>query len=189
MEKIFDITDAFDRFATVAKERGFEITMEWKARVLERLRAYARTINPFNKFIPAMFGAMQDFREKGQIFIYGINPNIKFDDSYAKPRNGRMRSPAYHVKVEPQPKRNGATTAIRKPGWKTLKTAQVHAKDVGKIVEYGLNNFFVYRDYIYGITAKRNVEAAHSTKNIAEMIFDSGAIDNILLECAEEVTK
>lgn len=175
----FDLTAAFDRFATEMREKGFRASSEWRDLVVEKLKSYAKTINPFNQMIKPMFGVRSGKRRGTNIFVYGINPNIKFDDSYSKPAERRYPTTPYHVEVTGK--------NIRKPGWKTLKSAQVHEKDIGNIQEYGLNNFFTYRNYVYGITAARNAEAAHSTKNIASMIFDTDAIDRILADAADEV--
>lgn len=180
MRKQFDLTDALDRFAAKAKESGFHASQQWRDLVVEKLKSYAKTINPFNRMIKPMFGVRAGKRRGSNIFVYGINPNIKFDDSYPKPSDRRYPTEPYNVDVTPGRK-------IRKPGWKTLSTAQVHEKDVGAIQEFGLNNFFTFRDYIYGITSARNVESAHSTKNIAEMIFETDAIDRILQDAADEV--
>ena len=180
MRKQYDLTDALDRFAAKARESGFHASQQWRDLVVEKLKSYAKTINPFNRMIKPMFGVRAGRRRGSNIFVYGINPNVKFDDSYSKPSDRRYPTEPYNVDVTPGKK-------IRKPGWKTLTTAQVHEKDVGAIQEYGLSNFFTYRDYIYGITSARNVEAAHSTKNIAEMIFETEAIDRILRDAADEV--
>lgn len=177
----FDITDAVDKFAATAKERGLTLSSEWRKEVIKRLNAYAKTINPFTKYRKWMFGAMQDRRDSHAVFMYGVNPNAKYDQECIKPPEGRVNTTPYHVNVK--------GFGIYKPGWKTLKTAQIHTKDIGQVVEYGLNNYFTYNDFVYGISAAGNAEWVHSTKNIAEMIFNSDAIDRILLEAAEDVTK
>lgn len=156
---------------------GAKYSNRWKKSVIERLKRYAEVINPFAPGARRLFGVRADARLPNAVFMYGINPNAALDPMYQRPSTAVVYGKYYHVLMT-YPRRR----------WVTLHNRTQHMQSLGRpVLEFGVSEFFTHRKYTFGITqdTKRDVQAVHSMRNLAEMVQETVDVDEMLLESAQ----
>lgn len=178
-EKKYNIQPLLSEYYKRLDAAGAKYNNRWQKSVIDRLKRYADTINPFAPGARRLFGVRADARLHGAVFMYGINPNTAFDPMYRRPSTAVVDGRYYHVYM---------TYPCRR--WVTMHRRTQHLQSLGRpVLEFGVSEFFTHRRYTFGITqdGKRDVEAVHSTRNLAEIVQDTVDMDAILLESAQSL--
>lgn len=178
-EKKYNIQSLLSDYYRRLDAAGAKYNNRWQKSIIDRLKRYAETINPFAPRARRLFGVRPDARLNNAVFMFGVNPNAALDPMYQRPSTAVVDGEYYHVFMT-YPRRR----------WVTLHKRTQHMQTLGRpVLEFGVSEFFTHAKYTYGITqdGKRDVEAVHSTRNLAGMVQETANVDDMLLDAARSL--